>query len=84
MTLVSLPLIHATRLYPLSIAAERALKLVEYAVVLVQVAQFSAEVIVDVDFLDGCFFVPYVPDLEGEVVAGKDVLAIFGEFDIRN
>jgi hypothetical protein len=53
----------------LAIPAESALKLVKDAVVLVQVAQLAAKVIVDVDLLDRSLLIADVPDFEREIVA---------------
>lgn len=70
--------------YVLSIAAEGALKLVKDAVVLVEVAQLVAEMIVDVDGLDGSALHVDVPDLQCEVVTRENVASILAELDIRD
>ena len=60
----------------LAVPAESALKLVEDAVILVQVAQLAPKVVVNVDLLDRCLLVTNIPDLEREVIARENVVAI--------
>ena len=55
--------------YVLSITAERALKFVEDAIVLIQVAQLSAQVIVNLDRPDRSRVHVDIPDLEREIIS---------------
>lgn len=68
----------------LSIPAEGAFKLVEDAVVLVQVAQFPSQMIVHVDRLHRLRLHVDVPDPQREVVAREDVATVLGELDVGN
>jgi hypothetical protein len=53
----------------LSIPAERALKLVEYAIILVQVTKLLAQVIMNIDGLDGLVFHGNIPDFQSQIVS---------------
>lgn len=68
----------------LIVPAPRALELVEDAVVLVQITQLPAEVVVDRDRLDRLAVHVDVPDLEREVVAREDVPPVVAELDVRD
>lgn len=70
------------KLCSLSASTESALKLVKDAIILIQVTQLLLEVLVDVDLLDRLLLVPYIPDLQSQVISGEDVLTVLGEFDI--
>jgi len=65
-----------------AVSAERALELVEDAVVLVQVAELSSQVVVDVDRLDRLALHGNVPDLQGEVIPRQDISAVPGKLDV--
>ena len=65
-----------------AITAEGAFKLVENAIVLVQVAQLLSEVIVDVDGLDRLTLHRHVPYLQRQVIARQYVSAVARELDV--
>ena len=67
----------------LSITAKRALKFVENAIVLIQVAQLSAQVIVNLDSPDRSRVHVDVPDLEREIVSREHVSPVVAELDVR-
>ena len=67
----------------LSITAERALKFVEDTVVLIQVAQLSAKVIVNLDRPNRSRVHVDVPDLEREIIPREHVSPILAELDVR-
>ena len=68
----------------LSIPTESTFELVEDAVVLVQIAQLRPQMIVDVDRLDRPRLHVDVPDSQREVIPGKNISTILGEFDVRD
>ena len=65
-----------------SVAGEGDFELVEDGVVLVRVAESGAEVLVDRDRLYRLLLHVDVPDLDGQVVAGKDVAAVRREANV--
>jgi len=67
----------------LSITAECALKFVEDAVVLIQVAQLSAQVVVNLDRPDRSRVHVDVPDLEREIIPREHVSPVVAELDVR-
>ena len=67
-----------------TVGGEDTLKLVKDAVIFVQVAEFGAKMIVDLDGADGVTIHVDIPELEGEIIARKDVASIRREFDIRD
>lgn len=69
----------AARHHILRIAREDHLELVEYAVVLVCVAESRPQVLVDRNSLHGLAFHSHIPNLHGEVVAGENVAPVVGE-----
>mmetsp|Transcript_51447 Transcript_51447/g.129077 ORF Transcript_51447/g.129077 Transcript_51447/m.129077 type:complete len:219 (-) Transcript_51447:624-1280(-) len=68
----------------LGISAHMALKLVENAVVLVQVAQLGAQEVVDLDGTYGLALHVHVPDLKRQVVAADNVAPVRAELDVRD
>ena len=64
------------------VAAERALKLVKDAVVLVEVAQFLTQMVVDIDCLDRLVLHGDIPDFECEVIARQDVLSVLAKLHV--
>jgi hypothetical protein len=69
--------------HALVISTPYTLKLIEDTVVLIQVAKFPAEVIMDGNGLHRARLHVDVPDLEGEIVARQDIPPIVTELDIR-
>ena len=69
--------------YVLSITAECAFKFVEDAIVLIQVAQLSAQVIVNLDCPDRSRVHVDVPDLEREIISREHVSPVVAELDVR-
>ncbi|KAI3479668.1 hypothetical protein L1887_58289 [Cichorium endivia] len=72
----------AARQHLLAIGSPQRLELVKDAVVLVQVAQLGAQMVVDGDRLDRLVVHVDVPDLEREVVARQDVASVAAELDV--
>lgn len=68
----------------LVVTTPHALKLVEDAVVLVQVAQLASKMVVNRNGLQWPVLHVDVPDLQIEVVARQDVSSIVAELDIRD
>ena len=68
----------------LVVTTPHAFKLVEDAVVLVQVAQLASKMVVDGDGFQWPVLHVDVPDLQVEVVARQDVSSIMAELDIRD
>jgi hypothetical protein len=68
----------------LVITSPDTLKLVEDAVILVQIAQLSSQMIVNGDRLHWPRFHIDVPNLQREVVTREDVSSITTEFHVRN
>ncbi|GMT31140.1 hypothetical protein PFISCL1PPCAC_22437, partial [Pristionchus fissidentatus] len=68
----------------LVIATPSALKLVKYGVVLVQLTQLGAEMLVHCIRLDGSRLLTEIPHLDGEVVPREQVLAVVRELHIRH
>ena len=58
------------------------LELIEYTIVLVQIAQLATQVIVDLYGSYGPAFHVDVPDLQGKVVSREDVPSVMAELDI--
>lgn len=61
-----------------------ALELVKDAVILIQIAQLPAQVIVDRDGLEGLRLHVDVPDLERQVVTRENVPPVTTEFHVRD
>ena len=68
----------------LVVTAPCALELVEYAIVLVQVAELASQVVVYRNGLDRFRLHVDVPDLQGQVVARQDVPPVVAELDVRD
>ena len=68
----------------LSIPAKSTFEFVKDAVILVQVAEFGSQVLVDVDSLYRFVFHGDIPDFEGKIVARQDIPPVLGEFDVGN
>ena len=68
----------------LCVSGEGHFELVKDAVVLVGVAESGSEVLVNGDCLHWLTFHVHVPDLDSEIIAGKDVTTIMTEADVRN
>lgn len=68
----------------LSVTAECALKLVKDAVILVEIAELVAQMIVNVDRLDWSALHVDIPDLERQVIARENIASILAEFHIRD
>jgi len=67
-----------------TVGRETTFKLVEDAVVFVEVAQLRTEMVMDLDRSKWMAVHIHIPDLESEVVAREDVAAVRRESDIRN
>lgn len=52
-----------------AVSTKRALKLVKYTIVFVEITQLPTEMVVDIDRLDWSAIHIHVPDLEAQVVA---------------
>ncbi len=68
----------------LSIVADRTFKFVKYAIVLVQIAEFGTEMIVDMNGFDGFGFHSNIPYLQRHVIAGQYESSVSAEFDIAD
>jgi hypothetical protein len=66
----------------LGVAGEGHLEFVKDAVVLVGVAKSRTEVLMDGNGLHGLSLHVDIPDLDGEVVSGKDVTTVVAEADV--
>ena len=67
-----------------AVTAEVAFKLVEDKVAFVQIAQLGTQVLVDLNGLHRLAFHVNIPNLESQIVAGKDVAAITTELTITD
>eukprot|EP01085_Mycamoeba_gemmipara_P000144 Mycagemm_TRINITY_DN9885_c0_g2::TRINITY_DN9885_c0_g2_i1::g.144::m.144 type:complete len:232 gc:universal TRINITY_DN9885_c0_g2_i1:1157-462(-) len=67
-----------------AVARQAALKLVKDAIVLVQIAELGAEVVVDGDHLHGLALHVHVPHLQRQVVARDDVASVAAKLDVRD
>ena len=68
----------------LCVSGEGHLELVEDAVILVGVAESGSEVLVDGNCLDWLTLHVHVPDLDSEVITGKNVATIVTKANIRD
>ena len=68
----------------LVITSPHTFEFVEDAIVLVQIAELPAKVVVDWNRLERSVLHVDVPDLQVEVVARQDVPAVMTELDIRD
>lgn len=66
----------------LAVAAEHALELVEYAVVLVQITEFAPQMVVYRDYFHGLRVHVYIPDLHRQIITRQDESAVLAEFHV--
>ena len=67
-----------------AVSAKRALELVENAVILVEVAELSTEMIMNVDRLHRSTIHVHIPDLEAQVITRQNVPPVSAELDVGN
>jgi hypothetical protein len=69
--------------YILVISAPYTFKLVENAVIFVEVTKFASQMVMDWNGLDRSGFHVDIPDLQREIVTRENISTVVTEFDVR-